>query len=54
VNKGGVWNGFHGKDANFWSPHPVRFPNGIKPLADLAAGKGMQLSLWFAPDSSDG
>jgi alpha-galactosidase len=52
VNKGGVWNGFYAKDANFWSAHPVRFPNGIKPLADLAAGKGMQFGLWFAPDSS--
>ena len=29
---------------------PVRFPNGVKPLRDLAASQGMKFLLWFAPE----
>lgn len=53
VEKGGVWNSFWEADANFWGNHPTRFPNGVKPTVDLAAGKGMAFGLWFAPDSSN-
>lgn len=52
VKKGGVWNGFYAAAQDFWSAHPERFPNGIKPLAELAKSKGIQFGLWFAPDSS--
>ena len=49
--KGGVWEGFYNSDPNFWDPHPDRLPNGLKPLVDHAQSKGMNLGLWFAPDS---
>ena len=29
---------------------PMRFPNGVKPLRDLAASEGMKFLLWFAPE----
>ncbi|MFC2097308.1 glycoside hydrolase family 27 protein [Bacteroidota bacterium] len=34
-------------------PHPVKFPNGIKPLADYAHSKGLKLGLHTVPGSRD-
>ena len=48
----GVWDGYWASDPAFWTADPVRFPNGLKPLADAAAAKEMGLGLWFGPDSS--
>ncbi len=53
ASAGGVWNGFWAADENFWLPHPERFPNGLAPVVQAAAKKGMHVGLWFAPDSSD-
>jgi len=39
---------------DYWVPHPERFPNGICPLVAEAAGKGIQLGLWFNPSRDDG
>ena len=50
---GGVWEGYWKTDPHFWDPHPERFPNGFSSLAAYAHERGMQLSLWFAPDSYD-
>ncbi|MBI2843462.1 MAG: alpha-galactosidase [Armatimonadetes bacterium] len=33
-----------------WDPDPVRFPNGLKPVADAAHSKGYKFSLWFEPE----
>lgn len=49
---GGVWEGYYGVDPDFWTPHPVRFPNGLEPVASYAASQGVALGLWFSPDSS--
>lgn len=49
--RGGVWEGFWNADPAFWTPHPERFPQGLDPLARLIADHGMNLGLWFAPDS---
>ena len=49
---GGVWNGFWAADPEFWTPHPGRFPRGLRPLADAAREAGVQLGLWYAPDSA--
>ena len=49
----GVWNGYWAADPEFWTPDPVRFPNGLAPLAKSAAEKGLSLGLWFGPDSSE-
>ena len=52
--QGGVWEGYWDADPDFWTPHPRRFPNGLEPLVELAASRGLALGLWFSPDSSDG
>jgi alpha-galactosidase len=49
---GGVWNGFWAADPEFWTPHPGRFPRGLRPLADAAREAGVALGLWYAPDSA--
>ena len=49
----GVWDGYWASDPDFWQHDLVRFPNGLKPLAEAAAAKGMGLGLWFGPDSSN-
>lgn len=51
--KGGVWEGFWNSDPDFWKPHPERFPNGIQGIVDSAQSKGMNIGLWFGPDSWD-
>lgn len=48
----GVWDGYWASDPEFWKPDPVRFPNGLKPLVETAAARGMRFGLWFGPDSS--
>ena len=48
----GAWDGFWATDPNFWSVNSTRFPTGLKPLAQQARAKQMNLGLWFAPDSS--
>lgn len=37
----------------YWDLNTERFPQGIRPLSDLAAEKGIKLGLWFAPSSHD-
>jgi alpha-galactosidase len=50
----GAWGKFYEADPDFWSPHPTRFPNGLKPLIEAAKARQMKFGLWFAPDSQDG
>jgi alpha-galactosidase len=33
-----------------WKPDPVRFPHGLKPVADDAHSKGMKFLVWFEPE----
>ena len=54
ARRGGAWDGFWATDPNFWNVNSTRFPNGLKPLAEQARAKKMNLGLWFAPDSSGG
>ena len=41
----GVW-----VSTGTWEPDPVRFPNGIKPVADAAHSHGFKFLLWFEPE----
>lgn len=50
-SKGGLWEGFWNSDPLFWTPDPVRFPNGLEPLVAAAKKAGVEIGLWFAPDS---
>ena len=51
--KEGAWNGFWAFDPNFWEADPVRFSHGLAPLAAAARSYGMELGLWYGPDSSN-
>ncbi len=53
VQADGVWAGFWAADEQFWTPHPERFPNGLGPVAEAARRHGVQLGLWFGPDSAN-
>jgi alpha-galactosidase len=33
-----------------WQPDPVRFPRGLRPVADAAHSNGMKFLLWFEPE----
>lgn len=50
---GGVWEGYYDLDSGFWEPDPARFPRGLGPVAARAKEYGIELGLWFGPDSSD-
>lgn len=53
TNQGGVWNDFWSTQPDFWTLDPQRFPNGLAPLVQYAKLRGIQLGLWYAPDSSN-
>lgn len=48
-----VWEGYYDANPDFWKVNPKKFPEGLKPLAEYAEGFGIELGLWFSPDSSD-
>lgn len=50
--QGGAWGSYYDLDPDFWTPHPQRFPDGLAPLVRLAQSQGVELGLWFSPDSS--
>ena len=33
-----------------WEPDPIRYPKGLKEVADYVHGKGMKLVVWFEPE----
>ncbi|MFO8026878.1 MAG: alpha-galactosidase, partial [Opitutales bacterium] len=49
----GAWEEFRSVDPAFWEPHPERFPDGLKPLVEAAADKGMKFGLWFGPSAEE-
>lgn len=49
----GAWEEFRSVDPDFWKPHPERFPNGLRPLVEAAAAKGMKFGLWFGPSAEN-
>jgi alpha-galactosidase len=42
--KTGWWN------TGTWFPDPVRFPNGLRPITDLAHSKSLKIVVWFEPE----
>ena len=48
---GGVWEGFYADDNDFWKINTERFPNGLEPLLEKAKSLGVEMGLWFGPDS---
>lgn len=53
LQKGGVWEGYYAADPDFWTVDQGKFPYGLKPLADLAKSHGIEMGLWFSPDSTN-
>ncbi|MBN2713709.1 MAG: alpha-galactosidase, partial [Planctomycetes bacterium] len=49
----GVWEGYYDFDPEFWSVNPEKFPDGLAPLVEYANGKGIDIALWFSPDSTN-
>ncbi|MGI5893490.1 MAG: alpha-galactosidase [Candidatus Merdivicinus sp.] len=49
---GGVWEGFYADNNDFWKVNPDRFPNGLEPVVAKAKEYGIEIGLWFGPDSS--
>ncbi len=37
-----------------WWPDPARYPNGMKPVADMAHATGYKFMLWFEPERAAG
>lgn len=50
--KSKIWEGYYEADPDFWKVNEGKFPEGLKPLADYAAEFGIEMGLWFSPDSS--
>ncbi len=50
---GGVWEGYYADNSNFWSVNYEKFPNGLEPLVKKAKNYGIEMALWFSPDSSN-
>ncbi|NQX58300.1 alpha-galactosidase [Paenibacillus qinlingensis] len=48
---GGLWSDYYSGDGDFWEVHPDRFPNGLAPIVSLAKELGVDLGLWYSPDS---
>lgn len=49
--KGGVWSGFWNRDPDFWEVNRERLPHGLEPVIDQARERGMEMGLWYNPDS---
>ena len=49
---GGVWEGYYAYNNDFWKVDPKRFPHGLDPIVKKAAEYGVEVGLWFSPDSS--
>ncbi len=50
---GGVWEGFYADNSDFWKVNEERFPNGLEPVVEKAKKFGLEMGLWFGPDSSN-
>lgn len=48
----GWFKGRNGPTAGLgdWTPDPVKFPNGLRPLADHVASLGLEFGLWIEPE----
>lgn len=49
---GGAWERYYNDNSNFWRVNSERFPNGLEPIIKKAKSYGIEIGLWFGPDSS--
>ncbi len=38
---------------DYWTPHPARFPNGLRPVVEKGRELGIEVCLWFNPSRDD-
>ncbi len=50
---GAALSGFWRAMPDFWEVDAGRFPQGLAPLVSAARARGLEIGLWFAPDSDD-
>lgn len=48
-----VWEGYYTNNPDYWTVSKKKFPNGLKPVCDYGREKGVEVGLWFSPDSED-
>ncbi len=41
------------KDDSYWTPNPVKFPRGLKPIVEKGRKLGIRIGLWFNPSIQD-
>lgn len=51
--KGKGLTGFWSVSDDFWTVNSERFPHGLEPLIRKAADCGVEMGLWYAPDSDN-
>ncbi|MGN6726794.1 MAG: alpha-galactosidase, partial [Tepidisphaeraceae bacterium] len=49
---GGTFDGIWDRD-DYWSPHPQKFPAGLKPLIELSQQLCVEIGLWFNPSKEN-
>lgn len=52
LKKKGAWGGFYDQDPDFWQVNREKFPGGLAPICRYAREKGVEMALWFGPDSA--
>jgi hypothetical protein len=52
ASKGGSLNRIWDQP-DYWTPHPERFPHGLKPVMDRGRELGIEVCLWFNPSADD-
>lgn len=53
IRSGGIWEGYHKSNPDFWKVNKKRFPRGLRPVVEAAMDGNIRLGLWFSPDSTD-
>jgi len=48
-----VWEGYYDAAPDYWEVDKVKFPNGLEPIIEYARSKGVEIGLWFSPDSKN-
>lgn len=49
----GSWGKYWEIDPDFWTARPSGFPDGLAPVVTAAHDAGLEVGLWYSPDSSD-
>ncbi len=48
-----VWEGYYTADPEYWSISKKKFPDGFRQVCNYGKEMGVEVGLWFSPDSED-